>query len=166
MNSPGTWFLMGTGVVHAIVLAAIAPTLPDRVPIHFGSGGADDWTSRAGALWTFGLIGGGLLLLFVLLTLWIPRMHISLVNTPHKDWWTATPQREALLRRRMASDTNVLGGATVLLITAATLDSARAAQTDAPQLSWIFWGSLIAYLAFTVGFVVWMHGWRFRPEHE
>ncbi|WP_235738724.1 DUF1648 domain-containing protein [Nocardioides alcanivorans] len=167
MRNPGTLFLLATGVVHAVVLAMVAPGLPDRVPTHFGgSGKADDWSSRAEALWTFGLIGAGLLLLFVLISLWIPRMNASMINAPHKEWWTETPEREATLRRRIANDTSFLGGATILLISLTTVDTARAAQTSDPELGWLFWGGLIGYLLLTVGVVVWMYGWRYRPEQE
>lgn len=167
MKTPGTWFLLATGALHAVVLAAIAPGLPERVPTHFGiGGGADAWGSRSEVLWMFGLVSAGILVLFLLITLAMGKIPVSLINAPNKDWWIATPERETLMRRRMASDMNVFGGATMLLVTLLTVDTARAATTAEPRTGWATHLGLIGYLLFTVAFVVWMFVHRFARGEE
>lgn len=162
MNNRGFWLLIGAGVVHAAVVAAIAPGLPARVPTHFGpSGAADSWSSRTEALWMFGLMGGGTLAFFLLLAFVMDKLPTSMLNVPNKDWWTATPEREALMRVRMNHDMNIFGAATVFLMSLITVDAARAADMADPQIGWLAIGGLLGYLLFTVGYVIWMFVRRF-----
>ena len=76
---------------YAGVLLVAAVTLPDRVPIHFGPGGeADRIVGRQEALVTFAVLGLGIAVLMVGLARWMRRAPLTMVNVPHKDWWTAT----------------------------------------------------------------------------
>ena len=52
-------FLLTLAAYAALVVAA-AVSLPERVPLHFGVGGAADrWGGRTEAVVTFALVGGG-----------------------------------------------------------------------------------------------------------
>ncbi len=167
MRKPAVPALIAAGLLHALVLATVAPGLPERVPMHFGGNGAvDDWGSRREALWTFGLIGAGLLALFLLLALCAPRIPVQFINLPaaSKEWWTATPEREAELRRRIGADLGWIGAATILLISATTLDTARAAQQEDPGLGWLFFTSLAVYLVFVAGWCIYTLTARYRPD--
>lgn len=166
MKTPGALFLLATGVLHAIVVAMVAPGLPDRVPTHFGASGVDSWSSRSAALWMFGLLGAGTLLLFAVIALVTEKIPTSLINAPNKDWWTATPERESLMRRRMTNDMFVFGGATMLLITLVTADTSRAAQMENPEVGWVATLGLVGYLLFTVAFLIWMVVHRFARGPE
>ena len=84
------------GLISVLVLLIAAVTLPDRVPIHFGPGGeADRIVGRQEALVTFAVVGLGIAVLMVGLARWMRRAPLTMVNVPHKDWWTATPARES-----------------------------------------------------------------------
>lgn len=169
MRKSGMVVLIAAGLLHALVLAIVAPGLPERVPMHFsGSGAVDRWGSRSEALWTFGLVGGGLLALFLVLALVAPRLPMQFVNLPaaSKEWWTATPEREAELRRRLGTDLGLVGAATVLLISATTIDTAWAARREDPALGWLFFVSLAVYLVLVIGWCVYTVTSRYRPESE
>jgi hypothetical protein len=75
-----------------------AAWLPERVAVHFGSGGeANGWMTRSAHLLFIGALGVGVPLLFaglVLLIGWIPAQFI---NVPRRDYWLA-PEREAETR--------------------------------------------------------------------
>ncbi|WP_181642232.1 DUF1648 domain-containing protein, partial [Nocardioides massiliensis] len=87
------WF-WGTVAAYFVVWAYAAAVLPQRVPVHFGPlGEADRFASRTEALVTLGLVGLGTALIFVLTDLLLRRGDMSMLNIPHKPWWTATPAR-------------------------------------------------------------------------
>ena len=76
---------------YAGVLLVAAVTLPEQVPIHFGPGGeADRVVGREEALVTFAVVGAAMAVLMVGLARWMRRAPLTMVNVPHKDWWTAT----------------------------------------------------------------------------
>ena len=150
----GRWFLAAcTAYVVAWMVAVVL--LPARVPLHFdASGDADRWGGRGSALIAFAVLGIGLGGLLHLAARYVDRIPVSLLNTPHKDWWTATPERLAELRRRTTREVRVIGAATMALLTALVLCTVRAARAEVPRLDWIFFACLVAYLVFIVVWVV------------
>jgi uncharacterized membrane protein len=144
----GRSFFLASFVVFVAALVLAAFLLPERVPMHFGVGGdVDRWASRGAALLTMGLIGGGLAALFGGPAAGIDRVPMRLLNVPHKPWWSATPEREAVLRSRMRTDLHLIGGATLLLLAAVELLTVRAARLDEPHLDGWVWVLLGVYLA-------------------
>jgi uncharacterized membrane protein len=151
-------------LVAALVAAAVG--LPEQVPLHFdGSGDADRWGSRTEALVTMSLVGAFLVVLLGGSAAFVDRLPVTLLNVPHKQWWTATPDREARLRRMMATDLYAIGAATVLLVALAVLATLRAARTDA-TLGGLFLAGLVVYLLVVVGWTVWACTSRYRHRSD
>ncbi len=147
------WF-WAAALLYAVAWGCAAQLLPSRVPMHFtSSGGVDRWAGRGEALILFAVVGAVLGLLFLVLATYADRMPIEFVNTPHKSWWTATPERTAALRRRTEQATWAVGAATMTLLAAIEVCVVRAARSDQPHLDWLFAVCFVAYLAFIV---VWL----------
>jgi len=158
-------FLLTT-VLYAASIVVAAAVLPTRVPLHFtGSGEPDRWGSRTEAVLTFGLIGAGLALLLGGSAALMDRLPLrsGTVNLPHKEWWLATPEREAEARRRLRADLYGLAAAVMTFLTAAVVVTVATARSDDPSLGWPF---MVAVGVFVVGVVlwaIWMSVARYRP---
>lgn len=150
-------------VLYVVAWAAAAVLLPERVPLHFaGSGEPDRWGGRTEALVTFAILGAamGSLLGGVALA----RFPIGWVNVPHKDWWTATPERTARLRRMIRDDGLRIGTATMLLLGALIVLTIRAARLADPHLDAGALLVIAAYLAWILGFAWRTYRGRYRPD--
>lgn len=148
------WFWITVALYAGAWLVALG-WLPERVPLHFGgSGGVDRWGTRAQALVGFAALGVGLGALLGGTAAFSDRIPPALLNTPRKDWWTATPERLADLRRRNRDDLYVIAAATQLLVTAVVLETVRAARSPDPHLGPVFFVCLGAYLVFVAAWVV------------
>ncbi|GAA1539773.1 DUF1648 domain-containing protein [Nocardioides humi] len=151
------WFAAAVAAYTAAwVLAAVL--LPERVPVHFGlSGEVDRWAGRTGALVAFALIGAGVAALLWGAAALGDRVPLSQLNTPRKDWWAATPERVAELRRRGRRDLEVIGAATMALLTAVLLGTVRAARAETPRLGAVFLALVAVYVVFVLVWVVRAH---------
>ncbi|WP_323794054.1 DUF1648 domain-containing protein [Nocardioides sp.] len=161
MRSPdpvrARWWFLGSLVAYLLVLAAAALLLPDRVPLHFdGSGAVDRVGSRTEALVVFGLVGALLGAVLGGAAAWSPRMPLTFINLPaaSKEWWTATPEREGAMRRRMERDLWAIAAATVLLLCGVCLLTVRAARSVDPGLGPWFWVVLGLYLLYVLGWTL------------
>lgn len=157
---------LGAILAYAGVVLVVSLALPDRVPLHFdGSGSADRYGSRTEAVLVF--VGTGILILAVFATCaWaVRRASLQWFNVPHKRWWTATPEREAVLRGRVATDLDVLAIATLLLLTVVVAMVGRAARDDV-GLGAGAWVALGLYLVFVAGWSAWAMTTRYRPDPE
>ncbi len=149
---------------YAGVLLIAAVTLPERVPIHFGPGGeADRVVSRQEALVTFAVVGLATGVLMVGLAAWMRRAPLTMVNVPHKDWWTATPAREARLRARLETDLLGIGALTMALLVVVQVLTVRVADDPSPSLGPAAAAAIVAYVALLLGLVAWMVTRRYRP---
>ena len=155
-----------TVAVFAVIVAWAARALPDQVPVHFGpSGAADRVVIRSQAVLEMSLVGAGLAAVFSLTDLLVRRGPLSLVNVPHKAWWT-TPEREPLLRRMIAQDLWIIATMTMLLVIAIELQVVLVADDPDPQLGAWTWVMLAGYLVAVAGYVVWMQVKRYRPDER
>jgi len=74
------------------------PTLPERIPMHFGPGGAPDaWTRKSAAAWF--LIPALATVFTLLLGAWLPRLAIgmarrnsTMLNMPQRERFRALPE--------------------------------------------------------------------------
>ena len=149
---------------YAGVLLIAAVTLPDRVPIHFGPRGeADRIVGREEALVTFAVLGLGIAVLMVGLARWMRRAPLTMVNVPHKDWWTATPAREARLRARLETDLLGIGALTMALLVVVQVLTVRAADDPAPSLGPAAGIAVVAYVVVLLAVLVWISTRRYRP---
>ncbi|WP_193605571.1 DUF1648 domain-containing protein [Nocardioides dongkuii] len=147
----------------AVALVCAAFLLPAEVPLHFdGSGDPDRWGSRTEALVTMGLVGGLLALVLGGSAALVDRMPPGVLNVPHRDWWTATPERERRMRTMMRTDLLVIGAATLLLVALAVVATTVAARSDDPALGPHFVVAFAGYLLFLTGWTVWSLRTRYR----
>jgi len=149
-----SWFLLAAALYAAAWVVALL-ALPERVPLHFGGAGSPDrWGSRAEALVVYGCLGLGLGALLGGAAALSERIPVSMINTPRKDWWTATPERVAELRRRNRADLYVIGAATLILLAVSLVDTVRAARSADPRLGAPFFVALAGYGLFLAVWVV------------
>mgnify|MGYP001315003596 CR=1 FL=1 len=160
---------LSTCVAYAVLVAAAAWWLPERVPLHFGGSGAPDrWGSRSEALLTFGLVGAGMALLLGGMAALVHRLPLrsSLVNLPHKDWWTATQDREAEARRRLGIDLLGIGVATMGFLGVMVVSTVVAARSAEPSLGWPFVVATGLYIVGVLAWGSWTMFARYRPEED
>lgn len=149
-------------VVYVAAWIACAVALPERVPMHFtASGRPDRWADRADALVAFAVLGVVIAALFWVLDAVTDRLPSSWINTPHRDWWLATPEREARLRALSRAESAVIGAATLVVLAAALLLILAAARSEDPRLGWPALVVFALYLGFVGVYVV-----RARVRHR
>ncbi len=149
-------------VLYAVVVAAGARSLPERVPMHFGAGGAPDrFGSRTELVITEVALGVGVVVLLGLVAVGMRRIPLVWVDVPHPEYWK-TPEREAELRRRLEADTLGIGTGTLLLLAGMSALTARAASSGdglGPAA-----GVLVgAYVLGVLALCGWMVVGRYRP---
>lgn len=142
--------------------------LPDRVPLHFGSDGVDEWGSRTESVVFFACLLGGLALLFWVLAVVVPRIPESLLNIPERDktWWLASPERRRRLNEMLASDLYAIGAATMIFFVAIQGMIIRQASAAEPELDLWFWVLLGAYLLVVLGWAGYMVAVRYRAPQD
>lgn len=160
--------LLGACVAAYVVLLVVAATvLPDEVPLHVGIDGTVDRTgSRVEALLLLGGLGLGTVALLAGGALAAPRLPLAWINVPHLAWWSATPQREARMRRMLADDLWLLACATTglfaLVLVAVVLLARGGDDVTGPLLlvAVVVWGLVVG-----VGGVLAARR-RYRPDDQ
>jgi uncharacterized membrane protein len=147
-RSPQSWFFSLAMLGALAHLFYYYPQLPERVATHFGPGGrADAWGSKQGFALTYGLVVGGLGLLFLSLAIFLPRLPAGIINIPNRGYWLA-PEREQATLRRVARQMLTFGAATVVFLAVTFHVSMQASMTGTDQLGPGFWVALLAYLLY------------------
>ncbi|TYL46273.1 DUF1648 domain-containing protein [Nocardioides sp. BGMRC 2183] len=153
----------GSAVVYAAAWLVAYLELPDRVPLHFGvGGGVDRWGEREDALITFAVLGIAMTALFAGVA--YARIPTSMLNVPHKSWWTATPEREQRMRMMMREDGLRLGAVTLLFLAVALLLTVRASALAEPHLDAWFAVALGLYCVVMIGYTVYAYRARYRRD--
>lgn len=141
-------------VTATVVLLATAAAVPDRIPTHFGSGGAPNaWMTRGGYTWFMLAFLVVLPLLVTTAIGFLPRLVPRLVNLPHRDHWLAPERRDeslAFLGRhacRLGSLMVLMGLGTHLLIL-------RASAASPPRLEEGLFLGLLG--AFAIALIAWL----------
>lgn len=146
-------WIVGAGAYLGSFAWAMA-VLPERVVAHVGPDGVDRWGSR-----TEHAVMSVILGLVILPMPWLFRFAAkppgTWLNMPHKDYWFATPERAATLRRRVFEDGLTFAGLTAALL-AVVVQVGIVLETRDPgsAASWIFPVALVAYLAVTAVWIV------------
>lgn len=159
----GALLFAGGAAVFVVSLVVAGNLFPRRVPIHFDLGGdPDQWLARTDALVLFAIIGlaGGLV--FGVLAAGATRIPVRMFNVPDRDWWAATPEREAELRQRMRTDMFAFGGGFLLFLAVLTALTVRASRMVRPHLDGWFVAALVLFVASVLGWVVFMVRVRYR----
>jgi uncharacterized membrane protein len=164
MTAARVWF--GVAVVMYVLLLVVGwATLPDRVPVHFGlTGSADRYEGRGTAVLVLAAIGLGTAALFAALAAVIPRTPLNWVDVPHKNHWTATPEREHRLRRMMAEDMYLYGALTLTLLSGVLALILTVADDPQPRFGPAGWSLISAFTLATLGYAWYCHRQRYRPE--
>lgn len=156
---------VAASVLYAGLLVAAYLLYPDRVPVHWDGGLApDDFASRTSAVLFLAVVGGAMAVLFTGLVHGVGRIPVSLVNVPHKDWWSATPERLAELRRRIADDTAVLGALTMVFLDVLLVATVVAARSDDQRLGAGPVVALVVYVVAMLAYCVYLPLRRYRPD--
>lgn len=158
--------LISATLVYAAVAMTVVLAGPDVVVGHFGANGQPTRLDATGSfVLTLSLVVLGLLALFASLPALIRRIPIEFVNVPNRERWN-TPSRRRLLARRLAADLNLIGAATVLLMTAALVLSALGGfDVDVP--GWVFLLMIAAYVVCIGVLLVQMTvGTRYQPPAD
>ncbi|QYJ03862.1 DUF1648 domain-containing protein [Nocardioides panacisoli] len=160
-------FFWLTVAAYAVVWGWAFRALPDRVALHFGlTGEVDNWGSRGEALVLLAALG-------ILMTAvlgggaWLvgrARLAASWVNLPHKDWWTATPERVARARDMLRGDLLVVGGLTMALLTLVQLALVRTSRQDDPRMDPVTMAAVLLLVVVILGYTAWLTVWRYRPD--
>lgn len=159
----GALAFAGGAAAFAVTLAVAGNLLPRRVPIHFDlEGHPDQWLGRTDVLVLLAILGltGGLV--FGVLGAGASRIPVRMFNVPDREWWAASPEREAELRRRLRTDMYACGGGLLLFLAALTGLIVRAARMAEPHLDALFLVVLALYLAAVLGWVVHLVRVRYR----
>lgn len=159
--------VVGLTVVWLSVLAWQVAVLPDRVPTHFGSGGQPDgWSSRTGALAMSALAPVAFAFPLPLMSLLAIRWPAG-INTPNKEWWTATGPRLRRFERLMREDLWLLAAAMLGLFIGIQVGITEAASTDDGSMSgaWVA-GPLIVMLVGTGVVLARMYGGRYAEQPD
>lgn len=158
--------LAAGGVLYAAAVLWSVPRLPrNGVPLHFDADGtADRFGSRAEALTAQVLIGVVMLGLgvgVVCLVRWGP---LTLVNVPHKTYWTSA-ERRPRLRRMLALDVGVLMGATLAAMALLPVATVAALGSDPVGLPpSVLWSVVGGYVLAVLLWCGWSGRYRYRPD--
>ncbi len=155
----------GASVVgYAVALVVAAFVLPDRVAMHRdATGRIDGWAGHTEAVVTMGVVGGAVALLFAALGGSASRLPISWINVPGKQWWTATEERESLLRHRLRDDLYLLGALTMGLLVGIVLLTIPLSRSGAPAGGLAEGVLVAAYLLAVLAWTGWAVTVRYRP---
>ncbi|TIC88202.1 DUF1648 domain-containing protein [Nocardioides sp. GY 10113] len=155
----------GSCLLYAAAWVAAAVALPDRVPVHFGfSGEVDRWSGRGELLVGTALVG--LLVAGVLALVAFAPVPASMVNVPHKEWWTATPERAERMRAMARADALWLGTATMLLLTCLLVVTTAVADDPEPSLGPWFFAAIGIFLAAVTLHTAYSFVVRYRPDRD
>lgn len=160
-----SWFWAVT-LVYAAVLVWAWTVLPDRVPVHWsGSDGPDRVVGRDRAVVEFGLVGAAMVLFFAALAGGMPRMPMTMVNVPHKEYWSRE-EHQPEVRRRLAADMWFFGAVVLGFLTLSVLQIVRVADAPEPRLGPLFWVAFVGVVVLSLGYASAATTWRYRPDQE
>lgn len=157
----GVVLIAGVVVAATIELFLVRASLPERVATHFTFDGTPDgWMGRdAFVVLTIALLAGvgGL---FLVLSVFVPRLPDTMLNLPHKRYWLA-PERRERTRDAISAMLALMGGVTTTFVYVAFRVILAANRDSTPRLtmdrSWLIAAFAVALAAVPLSFVL-----RFR----
>ena len=133
------------------------PQLPDTVASHFSAAGAPDGYSSKQSFLTMALVlVGGVLLLFAALGWLLRVLPPSLINMPNREYWLA-PERRLATVAELSRALLWFGAVTRAFVIGILELTVRANLDELTGLpTWAFWGLLGGYLAYSLGWLIWL----------
>lgn len=160
------WLALATsGVLYACAVVWSAARLPpDGVPLHFGADGAADRFGSRAELLTGHIVLGALMLGVgigvVCLARWGP---LSLMNVPHKDYWTSA-ERRPRFRRMLALDLALMMSAVIVFLGLVPVAGVAAVNADPAGLSpFALWSVVGLFVLALLLWCLWLAKYRYRP---
>lgn len=151
------WILVlmaGLTVVWLAVLAWQVAVLPDRVPTHFdGSGRADGWSSKAGAL-AFSVVGPLAVVFPMPLMAKLAVRWPQSINAPNRDWWMKSGPRLRRFERLLREDLWLIAAATLLVLVLIQVGITETALSGTGALPMAYIWVPIALLLVGMGVIV------------
>ncbi|MGX1767741.1 DUF1648 domain-containing protein [Dietzia sp. NPDC055343] len=143
------WIRVLAIVAVAVWLAVVIwqfMVLPDRIPTHFdGSGRADGWSSKNGALAFSVLIP----LLCVIPLPSLARLVLrwpQAINAPNRDWWITSGPRLRRFERLIREDLWLIAVLTLALLVAIDVGIAMTARAESDSMAnGVLYGSLAVF---------------------
>ena len=144
-------FLLVLVVVQSIYYY---PQLPERVASHFdGRGWPNGWMTRGTFVGFYWSMAGLMALIFLGLPRFLRRAPNRWINLPRRDYWLA-PERRAETVAYLGRQLLWMGSASLILFIVVFHLAFQANLTDAPRLSPAAFPLIVAYLVFTLLWVV------------
>ncbi len=160
------WLFYGLLVLVAgWVLVYYYPRLPERMATQFdGLGEPTGWSSKASFVRTHALMLALLALLFPALWLLLPRIPVSMINLPNKQFWL-DPVRWAYALSLIRDFVMLSGCFFLLFLDAMTYLTLQTNLTPHPRLGpavWVITGIYLSLTLASVGGLVWF----FKKPHR
>ncbi len=144
-------FLLVVMVLHGIYYY---PQLPERVASHFDAGGRPNgWMTRDTFIGFYWGMAGLAALIFLGLPRFLRRAPNKRINLPRREHWLA-PERRAETVAYLGRQLLWMGCATLMFSIGVFHLAIQANLTDAPRLSPAAFQLIVAYLIFTLLWVV------------
>lgn len=164
------WILVlmaGLTVLWLGVLAWQVAVLPERVATHFdGSGQADGWSSKTGALVFSTMMPLAVVFPMPLLSLLAIRWPQS-INAPNRDWWIASGARLRRFERLLREDLWLITAAALVMIIAIQVGITETALSGADSMPMAYIWVPLAVLFVGIGAViVRMLGSRYAEQSD
>lgn len=151
------WILVlmaGLTIVWLAVLVWQVAVLPERVPTHFdGSGQADGWSSRTGALAVSVLLPLAVVFPLPLMAKLALRWPQS-INAPNRDWWAATGPRLRRFERILREDLWLIAAATLVLLVAVDVGITETARSGSGGMPLVYLWVPMAVFFVVIGWVM------------
>ena len=153
--------LVVLGIAH---VGYYHPKLPDTVASHFnGKGEADGHSSKLTHSIMMISLQAGMAGMFLVIGAICKRLPPSLVNMPNREYWLAPERKEETIRKMNGGLFGLAIGTQVFFMGLNHLISLH--NLGVPAMNW-FWPVFAIYMAFVIGFCVWLCLKFKMPESE
>ena len=158
--------IIATGIVGTVLLSVwYWPILPDRVASHFdAAGNADRWSSRASLVVTHISLHLGFVGMFAVFLVLIKKLPASMINIPNREYWLSGSRGEQTLDA-IRFQLLVVAAATSVFIFLLSWLVYQASLQDGKLSPLGFWGLMVCFVTFLIGFVFYCHRLFRLPEN-
>jgi len=139
--------LLALAVVAIVQFLHYYPILPDRIAVHFGTGGgANGWSDTRVFMFTYGAVEALIVLMALLMARILERAPASAVNIPNRDYWLADERRRETLGYVTEQFLWLECLTLAFLVAIAQIIFKVNLRGAAPSLPQDFWVTLVAFI--------------------